>query len=72
MKAFLSPKALPKKHVTTVSRILIQKMQTTKENRSQNQTLVTGQEFIEFRKETNIKIAKLERILEEINGKFQK
>ena len=71
-KTFLSQEAWPKKHFAAVSRITSQKMQMTKENRSQNQTYATGQEVVELRKETNVKIEKLERILEEINRKLQK
>ena len=71
-KTCLSPESLPKKHVTMVSRIPSQKMQMTKENRSQNQTFATGHEVVEWRKETNVRIAKLERILKEINRKLQK
>ena len=71
-KTFKSQESLPKKHVTAVSRITTQKMQLTKANRSQNQTYATGQEVVELREETNVKIEKLERILEEINRKLQK
>ena len=71
-KTVKSQEAFPKKHVTAVSRITSQKMQMTKENRSQNQTYATGQEVVELRKETNGKIEQLERILEEINRKLQK
>ena len=68
----LSPEPLPKIHVATVSRIPGLKMQITKENLSQNQTIATVQDIAELRKETNVKIEKLERILEEINRKLRK
>ena len=71
-KKCLSPEALPKKRITMVSRIQSKKMQMRKANRSQNQTFATGQEVVEWRKETNVRITKLERILKELNRKLQK
>ena len=47
-------------------------MQITEENLSQNQTIATVQDIAELRKETNVKIEKLERILGEIDRKLEK
>ena len=68
----LSPDPLPQENPIIVSEITRIETQITKENHLQNQPSGRCEEIAELREETNIKIEKLEKMLEEINRQLKK
>ena len=64
-KTPISPKSLPRTTIPTI-------LGLEKHNVSHNQLGTTDQKIVELSEKMNIRIEKLERMLEELNLKFQK